>query len=169
MPRARVEPRPVSLTFAKDVVKRHPDLPRNLSAVELTGDDLWLGSDEGTTIERLSRKSDDTFGRHESIELSPFLALPAADQELDIEGLAFDGAYLWITGSHSLKRERPSIGKSAGAIEQLGRMVRETNRYILARIPCVRDPQTGRFTLYKQTIDPRDPTATLTAAQLFGT
>jgi hypothetical protein len=159
----------VSLTFAKTVVKRHPDLPRNLSAVEQTGDDLWLGSDEGTTVERLTRDAAFAFGHHASIDLAPLLVLPAAGEELDIEGLAFDGAYLWLTGSHSLKRQRPEGGTSARAIEQLGHMVRETNRYIVARIPCIRDRVTGRYELHKLAPDPRDTSVTLTAEQLFGT
>jgi hypothetical protein len=169
MPRAHVEPRPISLAFSKAIVKRHPDLPRNLSAVEQTGDDLWLGSDEGTTVERLTRDAEFAFGHHESIDLAPLLVLPAVDEELDIEGLAFDGAYLWLTGSHSLKRERPEGGTSAKAIAQLGRMVRDTNRYVVARIPCIRNRASGRYELHKVAPDPRDSAVTLTAAQLFGT
>lgn len=162
-------PQPVSLQFAKSVVKAHPDLPRNLSAVVQTGEDLWLGSDEGTTIERLTRQADHAYGDHASIDLAPLLTLPAADQELDIEGLAFDGTYLWLTGSHSLKRQKPEGGSARDAIERLGTMVRETNRYLLGRIPCLRDPSTGRYELHRMAPNPRDTAVTLTAAQLFGT
>mgnify|MGYP002781160238 FL=1 len=95
-------PQPVSLQLAKSVVKAHPDLPRNLSAVVQTGEDLWLGSDEGTTVERLTRQADFAYADHASIDLAPLLTLPAADQELDIEGLAFDGTYLWLTPSATL-------------------------------------------------------------------
>jgi hypothetical protein len=169
MPSTEAGPRHVSLKFAKRAVKKYPDLPRNLSAVEQTGDNLWLGSDEGTTVERLTRKAEHAFGAHESIDLAPLLTLPAAGQELDIEGLAFDGAYLWLTGSHSLKRDRPKKDNAADAIATLGRMVRETNRYVLGRIPCIRDAETGEYGLHKTAADPRDAARTLTAAQLFGT
>lgn len=169
-PSASSAPRPVSLQFAKAAVRAHPDLLYNLSAVEQTGEDLWLGSDEGTTIERLTKLADFAYGAHESLDLAPLITLPAPGQELDIEGLAFDGAYLWITGSHSLKRQKPEEGSaSIDAIRSLGEMVRETNRYILARIPCVRDAGTGRYDLHKMAPDPRDTSRTLTAAQLFGT
>jgi hypothetical protein len=169
MPMTEAGPRHVSLKFAKRAVKKYPDLPRNLSAVEQTGDNLWLGSDEGTTVERLTKKAEQAYGAHESIDLTALLTLPAADQELDIEGLAFDGAYLWLTGSHSLKRDRPRKGSAADAIATLGRMVRETNRYVLGRIPCIRDVETGEYSLHKTAPDPRDSGRTLTAAQLFGT
>jgi hypothetical protein len=168
-PHTRPTPQPVSLTFSKRVVRAHPDLPYNLSAVEQTGENLWLGSDEGTTIERLTRQADFAWAQHESIDVAPYLTLPAPDQELDIEGIAFDGTYLWITGSHSLKRQRPEVGTAADAIAQLGQMVRETNRYVLGRIPCLPDPVTGQYALHKQAPDPRDTSRTLTAAQLFGT
>jgi hypothetical protein len=162
-------PHPVSLQFSKAAVKAHPDLPNNLSAVVQTGEDLWLGSDEGTTVERLTRQADFAYSDHVSIDLSGFLTLPAADQELDIEGLAFDGTYLWVTGSHSLKRQKPGGRSSRDDIERLGMMVRETNRYVLGRIPCLRNPSTGRYELHKVAPDPRDTAVTLTAAQLFGT
>ena len=168
-PATRNAPQPVALTFSKRAVRDSPDLPHNLSAVEQTGENLWLGSDEGTTIERLTRQADFAWGGHESIDLSMLLTLPAPDQELDIEGIAFDGTYLWVTGSHSLKRQRPEGGTSADAIAQLGHMVRETNRYVLGRIPCLPDPATGQYVLHKVAPDPRDGSRTLTAAQLFGT
>lgn len=166
---AEAAPQPVSLQFARSVVKDHPDLPRNLSAVVQTGENLWLGSDEGTTIERLTRQAAFAYADHASIDLTPFLTLPAAGQELDIEGLAFDGTYLWLTGSHSLKRQKPDGRSSASDLARLGTMVRETNRYVLGRIPCVRDASTGQYELHKMAPDPLDPSVTLTAAQLFGT
>jgi hypothetical protein len=48
-------------------------------------------------------------------------------------------------------------------------MVRETNRYLLARIPVVRDERSGRAELRRTWRDPRSRSATLHAAQLFGT
>ncbi len=169
MPRRRAQPQPVALTFSRRAVKARPDLPRNLSAVQQTGGNLWLGSDEGTSIERLARQADFAWGDHESIDLAHLLTLPAPDQELDIEGIAFDGTYLWITGSHSLKRQKATGGSPADAIGRLGQMVRETNRYVLGRIPCLPDPSTGTYVLHKVAPDPANPSRTLTAAQLFGT
>ena len=51
--------------------------------------DLWLGSDEGATLERLSPTKRRTYGHHRSCELADFIDLPDAKEAVDIEGLAY--------------------------------------------------------------------------------
>jgi hypothetical protein len=120
------------------------DVRKSLSAVSLVGDrDLWLGSDEGFSLERLSRiESSDlmTFGDHQSFPLAQYLPLPGKpDAEIDIEGLAYAEPYLWIVGSHSLKRKKNKSDRSdAENLKRLATIASpEPNRYLLARIPLI--------------------------------
>jgi hypothetical protein len=76
---------------------------------------------------------------------------------------------LWVTGSHSLKREKAEAKSAKKAIKKLAKMVRETNRYLLARIPIVWDAEMKHYTLFKSCVDPDNPEQRLQAAQLFGT
>src|SRR5262245_65713735 len=79
----------------KDIAK----VRGNVAAVVLRGDQLWLGGDEGTAIDRMTRKASGDFGSHVRFELSDHVALPAAPkEEIDIEGLDIDGGYLWLIG-----------------------------------------------------------------------
>jgi hypothetical protein len=100
---------------------------------------LWLGSDETSTIERLSFIDNRTFGNHHTFKVSDFIELPEAEElEIDIEGLDYDETehYLWLIGSHGWKRKRPKPDKSAAEnIKRLAKLVNEKNRYILAKIP----------------------------------
>ena len=49
------------------------------------------------------------FGSHRRFDLAPLLKLPdGTEGEIDIEGLDVDGGYLWLIGSHSLKRKSPT-------------------------------------------------------------
>ncbi len=123
-----------------------------LSAVVQVGNTLWVANDEALSLEQLFRR-DATgngairYANHRQFPLSDFLELPAppeADgkiEEADIEGLDHDGGYLWLVGSHSLKRGQPkpenSIEKNA---ERLAKVSRDGNRFLLARIPL--DPST---------------------------
>ena len=122
-----------------------------LSAVAQIGDTLWVANDEALSLERLSRQHGTGTGAiryadHRQFPLSDLLELPAppeADgkiEEADIEGLDCDGGYLWLIGSHSLKRDKPkrenSIEKNA---ERLAKVGRDGNRFLLARIPLSDD------------------------------
>ena len=77
----------------------------NFSAIVLHGSHLWLGGDEGTSIDRMTLDADGNFGSHTRFDLAPLLRLPGGGEEIDIEGLDVDGGYLWLIGSHSLKRK----------------------------------------------------------------
>ncbi len=133
----------VLLEFDPDLNKLRKDkkLWDGLSAVVQIGDTLWVANDEALSLERLSRQGETDAGairyaNHEQFPLRDFLELPAppeADgkiEEADIEGLDHDGGYLWLVGSHSLKRDKPkqenSIEKNA---ERLAKVGRDGNRF----------------------------------------
>ncbi|MBC3539675.1 DUF3616 domain-containing protein [Rufibacter sediminis] len=141
-----------------------------LSTVLRTGDYLWMSCDEQTTLERLKKTGEHSFGEHKHFDLTQFLDLPdGSSSEIDIEGLGEGGGYLWLVGSHSLKRKKPRkedpIEKQ---IKRLAKVTSDPNRYLLARIPLVQDAETGEYTLCKKCSDPQDPSKTLRAAQLVG-
>lgn len=121
--------------------RRFPTDPReDLSAVAQSGPCLWLGCDETTALERVRTDDWRSFGDHEIVQLSDIFALPDdPDDEIDIEGLDFDGHNLWVTGSHSHTRKKPKPDKHAGeeTLSRLATIKNEPNRYFLARIPLV--------------------------------
>lgn len=134
----------------------------DLSAALLTPDKyLWLGSDETSTLERLSFDGQ-RFSHHQHINVGDFIELPAAqDEEIDIEGLAYCDYYLWLVGSHSWKRKKPKDDKSdQNNWKRLATVEAEPNRYILGRIPLVNGE------LYQSCPHPENPDQTLTAAKL---
>lgn len=147
------------------------ELMGGLSAAVFVGDDLWIACDELTSVERLSPDGERGFGGQRSFELHGPLALPAAgmkkvDQEIDIEGLDFAGGYLWLVGSHSVKRKKVSAEKNRDDpdeenIDRLRKTEAEGNRYLLARVPVVRDGETGESVLAQSSAD-----GALKAAQL---
>ena len=112
------------------------DLRTGLSAIALDGDTLWLACDEGCRLERLTRDGD-AFSSHTSVGLSSLLTLPADDtEEADIEGMDVADGWLWIIGSHSVKRKSPKPRDKADAVaERLATTSRDGNRHLLARIP----------------------------------
>ncbi|WP_161888983.1 DUF3616 domain-containing protein [Pontibacter russatus] len=134
-----------------------------------TGDNLWLSCDERTTIERLTF-SDGSFGHHQSFDLREYLELPDGDNsEIDIEGMATTGHYIWIIGSHSLKRKKPRSHDSVKKqMKRLAKIQNDPNRYLLARIPFLLNKETGQYELHKQCEDPDKPGHVLRAAQLHG-
>jgi len=126
----------ILLSFADNFAEHHKDL----SALLLTPEKhLWLGSDEASTIERLSFIDDKNFGEHKQFRVAEFFDLPASeDEEIDIEGLAYSDYYLWLIGSHSYKRKKPKPHKSDEEnIKRLTKVKSEANRYIIGRIPLV--------------------------------
>jgi hypothetical protein len=120
----------------------------NLSVVKQSGRCLWVASDETDTIERLTTRDWRTFGRHTTYKLTDFFDLPV-EGEVDIEGLSVDGDYLWICGSHSLKRKKPNPDEHGveEALDRLTKVECEPNRYLLGRIPLVRDEEDGTYAL----------------------
>jgi hypothetical protein len=129
----------------------------SLSAALFAKGHLWVASDEATSVERLSTSDNLIFNRHRSFPLSDLVRLPALDtefdQEVDIEGMEFQDDFLWVVGSHSIKRKNIKKGKNGSAdnspnqIKRLAKIERAGNRYLLARIPMVSNAQTGEVEL----------------------
>ncbi|WP_193195330.1 DUF3616 domain-containing protein [Nostoc sp. MG11] len=149
----------VLLTFG-DCFKEHRE---DLSAVLLTNQkDLWFGSDETSTIERLSLVDADKTTDHQQFRVAEFISLPAPeDQEIDIEGLAFTDYYLWFVGSHSYKRKKAkSDNTDVKNLKRLAKTESEPNRYLLGRIPLI----DGK--LLSSCPHPQNPNVLLSAAKL---
>lgn len=118
-----------------------------LSVALQIGNTLWLANDETTSLERLTIQpavpgGAVTCDEHHSFPLMKYLRLPIpdADAEIDIEGLAYaaDAGYLWVVGSHSLKRKKADADKSAQKnIKRLSTVEADGNRFLLARLPVV--------------------------------
>jgi hypothetical protein len=115
----------------------------NFSGIVVDGDLLWLGIDEGTQIDRFKRDASGNYGSQRRFPLSPLLDLPGGKSEIDIEGLCLDSGYLWISGSHSLKRQKPSKNESVEHnIARLLTIGSDANRHVLGRVPldAAREP-----------------------------
>lgn len=128
-------------------------LRNDLSALELTGNSLWTASDETAQVERLvTTDGGQSYGDHCVYDLTDFFDLPdGADGEVDIEGLAAEGPYLWVTGSMSYARKKPKPGENdtAKALDRLTQVKREPNRWLLGRIPC-QPAADGGHTLHRE-------------------
>lgn len=161
------EPRQVTLDFTG---ASGDDGHRDLSSIVCVGDDLWLGTDEGTSLLRLTRVAPDRWAQAVTVPLDQLLTLPAdADDEIDVEGLDASDGWLWVTGSHSIRRRKPDDDDSpAHRMRDLARTSRKGNRHLLARVPLV--PSAGRaggFDAVRETVDADG--ATRRAARLPGT
>jgi hypothetical protein len=146
-PRHRAPPQPtgtLALHFEPPSRLAHVDdpLPHDISAVAVIGRTLFAACDETATVERLVRTSDGDYHQQENIAIGDHFDLPEGPAgEMDIEGLAIEGDFLWITGSHSLKRDKPDLGSddNAKALDELEEIDRDPNRYFLGRLPLVVD------------------------------
>jgi len=137
------------------------DIITDLSAVALTPEGhLWLGSDETTSIERLSPVGPHVFGEHQRFAIADFIDLSEQAGEIDIEGIDFDSDYLWFVASHSTKRKNAKGKDPNKDIQNLAKIETEVNRYLLARIPV------KNGTLCKSISDPKNPKNPLKAGYL---
>jgi len=84
------------------------------------------------------------------------LDLPgAADEEADLEGMAVADGWLWIVGSHGLKRKNARPGdEHASNAKRLAKVTLDRNRRLLACLPIELDPK-GRPCLVRQAKDGR--------------
>lgn len=96
---------------------------------------LWVASDETQSIERLSAIDSFTFGNQKTYSIGDYVELFNPDGEIDIEGMDYADGYLWFTGSHSLKRGNAKGKKPEKDFNRLEKVRRETNRFLLGRIP----------------------------------
>jgi hypothetical protein len=124
------------LASAKADPQQH--LLKNISTVAQSGSCLWLASDEGHTIERLSWNGR-RFAKPKSYDLSTYFTLPKGSAEIDIEALAIDRDRLWVAGSHSLIRQAPTGGVDSKRslrkfLTDLATIKRRPRRYLIGRL-----------------------------------
>ncbi|QYC43895.1 hypothetical protein Nocox_31575 [Nonomuraea coxensis DSM 45129] len=123
----------VELRF--DHASRASQTHTNLSAIRQSPHGIWVAGDETASFEHLAWTGDH-YGGQRTFRLADLIDLPAGpDDEADIEGMARADGHLWVVGSHSLKRKRVKSKDPAKAAARLATLVREENRYILARLP----------------------------------
>jgi Protein of unknown function (DUF3616) len=155
MPNTR-SPNAVRLEFAPDSLVK-----TNLSGAAFSGDWLWLAGDEACGIDRLrllppTGKETLRFGEVTDFPLADLLDLPgAADEEADLEGMAVVDGWLWVVGSHGLKRKnaRPDESHAANA-KRLSKVSLDRNRRLLACLPIEADAK-GRPCLVRKAQDGR--------------
>jgi hypothetical protein len=140
MPNARTA-NAVRLEFAADSLVRS-----NLSGAAFTGDWLWVAGDEACGLDRLRRldpvgREALRFGEVRDFLLADLLDLPGAtDEEADLEGMAVADGFLWVVGSHGLKRKnaKPDRGHADNA-RRLAKVALDGNRRLLACLPIESD------------------------------
>ena len=121
------------------------EIANAVSSVVSIGNDLWTGADEGTSVARLIPEGTGRYRAAESNDLTTILALPVHEPddegklaEIDIEGMDWEPSrgYLWLVGSHSLKRKKPKSQDSAeDRIKRLTKVTADGNRFVLGRVP----------------------------------
>lgn len=143
------------------------DLRDGLSAATRTGDYLWVAGDEQVSIQRLEKTEEGTYGNCVCFKITDYIDLITNEDEIDIEGMDFDGRYLWIIGSHSYKRSKmkPDTDDPEKEIKKLTKVSLDPNRILLARIPCVSNEH-GEYVLCKECPDPDNADETITASKL---
>ena len=118
------------------------ELRDGVSSVLRVGSTLWLANDEGATLERLVL-GDGEAAAHRQFALRDLLDLPQpgkgapAAPEVDVEGMDEADGWLWVTGSHSLKRCKPQHDETGApkGPKRLARIAADANRFLLARLP----------------------------------
>ena len=114
----------------------------NLSGAAFSGECLWVAGDESCGVDRLHRLDPSgtellSFGDGLNFPLSELLDLPgAADEEADLEGMAVADGYLWVVGSHGLKRKSAKNDRGdADNAKRLAKVTLDGNRRLLACLP----------------------------------
>jgi len=118
----------------------------NLSGAAFSGEWLWVAGDEACGIDRMRRLEPVgsealRYGETRDFALADLLDLPgAADEEADLEGMAVVGDWLWVVGSHGLKRKnaRPGATHFDNA-KRLAKLSLDGNRRLLACLPIEPD------------------------------
>ena len=133
----------------------------NLSGAAFTGDWLWVAGDEACGLDRLRRLDPVArevlrFGQVRDFPLADLLDLPGtAGEEADLEGMAVADGFLWVVGSHGLKRKSVKPDRShADNARRLAKVALDGNRRLLACLPIEADAS-GEPCLVRQTQDGR--------------
>ncbi len=127
-----------TLNFRARSELAHVDDPiqRDISALVIAGRTLFAACDETASVERLilDDAAGDRFGDHRNFALGEVFDLPdGPDGEMDIESLAIDDGWLWVCGSHSLKRDTDD----AEAVSAFDTIEWDPNRAFLGRLPLL--------------------------------
>ena len=157
-------PKPRTLTLNFEPAEGEDVVRRQLSGIVQADQHLWIASDECNSVERLSRVDGGEYAQHRTFPLADYLDLPAGDEEIDIEGMDHDEGYLWITGSHSLKRRKPKGRDPEKGAQRLAELRADGNRYVLARIP-LQEGEDGGWEPARSGPGKKEPR---TAARLMG-
>lgn len=157
-------------------LRKKKRLRDGLSSVIQIGRTLWVANDETVTLERLLHQgqtpdSVHRYSNHTQFALHDYLPLPvpppvdpADTEEADIEGMDYEGGYLWLVGSHSRKRKTAEQNDTPAENSQcLATVRKDGNRFLLARIPLVEER--GAYILKKTA---KQNGNRLVAAQLQG-
>ena len=125
----------------------------NLSAVRPDGTCVWIAGDETATVERLNVDGAG-YGEHTTFRLADVLTLPGGpDDEVDVEGLARHGPYLWAVGSHSSRRKQIKAKHDGNkAVRRLAEVIEEPSRRLVARLAVAED-QDGLPAIVRRTPD----------------
>ena len=114
----------------------------NLSGAAMSNDWLWVAGDETSQVHRLRRLEPLAnerlrLGKARTFALADLMKLPGRpDDEADIEGIAIADGYLWLIGSHGLKR--PNIKPESISPKDARRLAKPSldgNCRLLARLP----------------------------------
>lgn len=118
----------------------------NLSGAAFTGDWLWVAGDEACGLERLRRLEPSgretlRFGEVRDFLLADLLDLPGeSGDEADLEGMAVADGFLWVVGSHGLKRKNAKPDRDhAENARRLAKVTLDANRRLLACLPIEPD------------------------------
>lgn len=155
MPKTQIK-NAVRLEFAPDSL-----VQSNLSGAAFTGEWLWVAGDEACGLERLKRLAPLgtealRFGEVRDFPLADLLDLPGkALDEADLEGMAVADGFLWVVGSHGLKRKnaKPELTSAENA-KRLAKVSLDGNRRLLACLP-IEDDANGEPCLVRQAKDGR--------------
>jgi hypothetical protein len=133
----------------------------NLSGAAFTGDWLWVAGDEACGLDRLRRldpvgREILRFGQVRDFPLADLLDLPGtAEEEADLEGMAVADGFLWVVGSHGLKRKNAKPDRAhADNAKRLTKVTLDGNRRLLACLPIEPDAS-GAPCLVRQAKDGR--------------
>ena len=133
----------------------------NLSGAAFTGDWLWVAGDEACGLDRLRRldpvgREVLRFGEARDFPLADLLDLPGtAEEEADLEGMAVADDFLWVVGSHGLKRKNAKPDRDhADNAKRLAKVALDGNRRLLACLPIEPDAN-GEPCLVRQAQDGR--------------
>ena len=133
----------------------------NLSGAAFTGDWLWVAGDEACGVDRLRRLQPVgpellRFGDARDFPLADLLDLPGeAKDEADLEGMAVADGFLWVVGSHGLKRKNAKADRDHDTnAKRLAKLKLDGNRRLLACLPIEPDTR-GEPCVVRQARDGR--------------